>query len=425
METTSSSNLVLGAGIAGIAAAWRLRQKGQQCIILEKDDDWGGLCGHFVIDGFRFDRFVHFSFAPDAQMAQLFESSSPMYSHVPVCYNYYHGCWLRHPAQNNLAPLPAEGKVRIIEDFVNRPHKDSSEISRYDEWLRVQYGNYFAEHFPFAYTRKYWGHEAGELETRWVGERMRISPLTEVLRGAFNEQDENYYYTAHMNYPKKGGYRSILNSCREGLDIRFRKKVVAIDPRAQTVSLDDGTCFPYERLYSSLPLPEMVRLIPDCPKEVQEAAAQLSWTCGYQVSLGFNRPDVAKYLWFYIYDEDVPPARVYSPNLKSPDNVPAECSALQAEVFYANDAVIPPPEEVWETTVNQLKTTCRFSEEDIIVRDIRFEPYANVAFTPPIYSARECIHAWLRSHNIAPIGRFGLWDYLWSHQTFAQSINLT
>ena len=418
METTSPGNLVLGAGIAGISAAWHLQQKGQQSVILEKDDDWGGLCGYFVIDGFRFDRFVHFSFTPDEKMAALFEESSPLYAHPPVSYNYWHGYWLKHPAQNNLAPLSTEEKVRIIEDFVNRPRKEPADISRYDEWLRVQYGNYFAEHFPFAYTRKYWGHEASELETRWVGNRLHVSPLGEVLRGAFAEQEENFYYTTFMKYPKKGGFRSILDRCREGLDIRFRKKVVAIEPRSQTVCLEDGSRVLYKRLFSSLPLPEMVRLVPDCPEEVQGAAAQLTWTCGYQISLGFNRADVAKHLWFYIYDEDVLPARVYSPNLKSPDNVPEGCSSLQAEVFYANDAVIPPAAEVLERTVDKLKGICGFSDADVVIRDIRSEPYANVTFTPSIYTARKRILNWLRSLNITPIGRFGLWDYLWSHQAF-------
>ncbi len=411
-------NVILGAGIAGISAAWHLQQRGEQSVIYEQDADWGGLCGHFVIDGFRFDRFVHFSFTPDEQMAALFERSSPLYSHVPVCYNYWHGHWLRHPAQNNLAPLPCEEKVRIIEDFVARPRKDAASISCYDEWLRVQYGDYYAEQFPFAYTRKYWGHEAHELETRWVGERMRVSSLAEVLRGAFVEQEENFYYTSHMNYPKKGGYRSILDRCREDLDIQFNKKVTAIDVKERVVYFADGSRIPYSRLFSSVPLPEMVHIVLDCPAEVQRAADQLSWTRGYQVSLGFNRPDVAKYLWFYIYDEDIPPARVYSPNLKSPDNVPTGCSSLQAEVFYANDATLPPAEEVLRITVDQLKEICDFSEEDIIVRNIHFEPYANVTFTPPIYSARETVLSWLRSLNITPIGRFGLWDYLWSHQAF-------
>ena len=54
MRNTSPNNLVLGAGIAGISAAWHLQQEGQHSIILEKDDDWGGLCGYFVMEDFPF-----------------------------------------------------------------------------------------------------------------------------------------------------------------------------------------------------------------------------------------------------------------------------------------------------------------------------------------------------------------------------------
>ena len=188
-----SNNVILGAGIAGISAAYHLKQKGENSVIFEKDNDWGGLCGFFEIDGFRFDRFVHFTFAKDEKIAELFAKSSPLYAHPPVSYNYWRGCWLKHPAQNNLAPLPIEEKVKIIDSFVNRPRKDVAEISDYAEWLRVQYGDYFAENFPFAYTRKYWGVEAKQLETKWVGNRLHVSPLPEVLRGAFAEQQENFY----------------------------------------------------------------------------------------------------------------------------------------------------------------------------------------------------------------------------------------
>lgn len=71
--------------------------------------------------------------------------------------------------------------------------------------------------------------------------------------------------------------------------------------------------------------------------------------------MGFKKPNVAQNLWFYIYDEDIPPARVYSPSLKSPDNAPEGCSSLQAEIFYANGTEIPPAEKVLEETVSKLK----------------------------------------------------------------------
>lgn len=419
-----SNNVILGAGIAGISAAYHLKQKGENSVIFEKDNDWGGLCGFFEIDGFRFDRFVHFTFAKDEKIAELFAKSSPLYAHPPVSYNYWRGCWLKHPAQNNLAPLPIEEKVKIIDSFVNRPRKDVAEISDYAEWLRVQYGDYFAENFPFAYTRKYWGVEAKQLETKWVGNRLHVSPLPEVLRGAFAEQQENFYYTKFMNYPKKGGFRSIMNECRKGLDIRLNKKAVRIDTAAKQVEFADGTVEKYDNLISSLPLPEIIKMISDVPENVQNAAKQLRWTCGYQVSLGFNRPDVAKYLWFYIYDEDVPPARVYSPNLKSPDNAPKGCSSLQAEVFFANDAKIADKDEVLRQTVSKLKEICQFKDSDVVVKDIRFEPYANIIFTPEIYESRKVVREWLQAQGIKTIGRFGEWDYLWSHQAFESGMKV-
>ena len=116
-----SDNVILGAGIAGISAGYHWKKAGIPCVIYEKDGDWGGLCGNFSLDGFRFDRFVHLSFAPDEETRKLFSGRCGMHEHTPFPSNYYHGLWLRHPAQNNLAPLSAGEKVDIVADFVDRP----------------------------------------------------------------------------------------------------------------------------------------------------------------------------------------------------------------------------------------------------------------------------------------------------------------
>ena len=54
-----SSTVILGSGISGISAGYHLKKAGEESVIFEKNDDWGGLCGNFTIDGFRFDRFRH------------------------------------------------------------------------------------------------------------------------------------------------------------------------------------------------------------------------------------------------------------------------------------------------------------------------------------------------------------------------------
>ena len=183
---------------------------------------------------------------------------------------------------------------------------------------------------------------------------MHAPNLDEVLRGAFHEQEKNFYYTSYMKYPKKGGFRSLLDKCREGLDIRFNKEVTHIDPDRKTISFRDGTSTEYTRLISSLPLPEIVKFLPKIPDDVKKAANGLMHTSGYMVSMGFARQDVARHLWFYIYDENIMPARVYSPNLKSLDNVPEGCSSLQAEVFFSNRSKIPDARTVMDNTIRSL-----------------------------------------------------------------------
>lgn len=416
--------VIIGSGIAGISAGYHLKKNYENVIIYEKNNDWGGLCGNFTIDGFRFDKFVHFTFADDDNIKNLFEDSSPTYSHPPVSSNYYQGIWLKHPAQNNLAPLPSEIKVNIITDFISRPKNNIEDIENYGQWLRVQYGNYFAEKFPFVYTRKYWGVDPKYLETKWVGNRMYVPDLAEVLKGAFETQEENFYYTNFMRYPKQGGFRSILNKCREGLDIRFNKEVVKINTNEHFIEFSDGVKETYDRLISSMPLPEIVKIIDDCPGDVKNAASNLRYTSGYMVSLGFNKPDIAEYLWFYIYDEDILSARVYSPSMKSPDNVPEGCSSLQAEVFWANTTKQPDEDMVLKNTIDNMVKMSICKEKDIVVKDIRYEKYANVIFDKEIYKNRQVVLDYLARIGIDSIGRFGKWDYLWTHQAFKSGMDV-
>lgn len=410
--------VILGSGISGLSAGYHLKEKGIPSVIYEKDSDWGGLCSNFMIDGFRFDKFVHLSFAKEDYVKEIFASSTSFVEHQPLANNYYKGYWLKHPAQNNLYPLPQEEKNKIIEDFKNRKQKEVSEISDYAEWLECQYGKYFAHNFPFVYTRKYWGKEPKELETKWVGERMYSPSLDEVTEGANHPVEKNFYYASSMRYPEKGGYKNFLSGIRDGLNIKFNKEIVKIHPDKKEIIFSDGTKDSYDELISSLPLPEIVIMIENVPKDVLDAAKNLKYTSGYMVSLGFNREDVAKDLWFYIYDEDILSARVYSPSIKSKDNVPEGCSSIQAEVFFANDSEAFSSDMVLENTMNKLSEIYSFSKDEVIVKDIRFEKYANVIFNHQVYENRQIVLDYLKSIGIKNIGRFGKWEYLWSDQAF-------
>ena len=410
------NNLILGAGISGIGAAYELKQNKLDSLILEKRKSWGGLLDNFTVDGFRFDKFIHLSFAKDDYVNDIFYKT-PLLKHKPLSYNFYKGSWLKHPAQNNLYPLSQEVKDLILKDFKERENKDVSEIKDYEEWLRVQYGNYFAENFPMVYTEKYWTIKAKELETKWVGNRLYKPTIEEVEGGCITDITPNTYYAKEMRYPKKGGYKTFLQPMVDQVEIETSAKVESIDLKGKIVTANNKE-YHFDNLINSLPLPEICKLIKDIPTEVLNASEKLNYTSGYLVSLGFNKPDLADKLWFYIYDKEILPARVYSSSMKSPDNVPEGCSSVQAEIYFNKGEKLDKSDsDILEDTIEKFIGMGLFKQEDLIVKDIRSEKYANVIFDHHIYKNRKIVTDYLEENNIISVGRFGEWEYYWSDQS--------
>lgn len=416
-------NLILGAGIAGLGASYALSQRGWNSVILEKDNTYGGLCSCFEVNGFRFDRFVHFSFSNIGQVNEIFSKvEGGFFRYIPNPSNIYKGKWIKHPAQNNLYVLDGEEKKVIIKDFKNRLDASTVKVNNYEDWLRLQFGNYFAEHFPMVYTRKYWMKEACELRTEWVGKRIYQPSLDEVIAGSKSENERITYYAKEMRYPKIGGYQHFLKVMADKADVKYQSEVKHIDTKKRTVEVKNGKVYSYERLISSLPLPEIIPMLDEVPEKIKEAVSMLEATSGYHVSIALKTNNIPPYLWWYIYDEDILAARVYSPSLKSPDNVPEGCSSLQMEVYCKENEYTE--QELINGTIGKLIEIGIVKEEDILFTHIGFEKYANVIFTEPIYRARKVVRDWLREQGVETIGRFGEWDYLWSDQSLLSGLHI-
>lgn len=416
-------NLILGAGIAGLGASYALKDKGEQSLILEKDANYGGLCGSFSINGFIFDRFVHLSFSKEECVNNIFRIGAPeIIRHTPNPANIYRGKWIKHPALNNLYVLEQQEIDAVIEDFVKRPTNITEIPTDYEQWLRLQYGNYFAEHFPMVYTRKYWMKEAKELRTEWVGNRLYQPSLDEVISGSKKEDERITYYAKEMRYPAEGGFATYLKAMVEIADIRYNSKVVTIDTNKKIVTDNNGNEFNYTRLISSLPLPLVVSSLVNVPENIVQAASMLDVTSGYHVSVALKTNKIPPYLWWYIYDEEILATRVYSPSLKSPQNAPKGCSSLQMEVYCKEGDYTE--QQLLDGTVGKIVKMGLINKEDILFTHIGFEPYANVIFTKPIYDSRKIVREYLLGVGIKTIGRFGEWDYFWSDQSLMSGLNV-
>jgi protoporphyrinogen oxidase len=364
---------------------------------------------------------VHLSFASEPEVRAVFDRT-PYETHDAVSLNWDDGFWLKHPAQNNMFPLPAEQKVALIAGLAEGAGEESG-IRNYRDWLIHQYGGPIAARWPLVYTEKYWTVDAAELGTDWIGKRMRRADLREVLQGAFSAETPNTYYISQMRYPTRGGYRAFIDPLALEADLRFGHSVVAIDTRSRVIGFGNGERVTYTNLVSTLPLPRLIELAADAPDEVCADASTLFATELDLVSIGLSRADVPPSLWFYIYDRDILAARAYSPSRKSADNAPAGTSSMQFEIYSSRRK----PQtlggaDLIENCVAALERMGLAGRDEILFTDHRKLAYANVVFDLGMEERRDRVRDWVASRGVALAGRFGEWEYLWSNQAMMSGL---
>lgn len=226
-----------------------------------------------------------------------------------------------------------------------------------------------------------------------------------------------------MNYPKVGGYKNFVSEIVPQLDIRCNFKVTAIDTENKILTFENGETCQYENLISTMPLTILAKMITKNP-EVLHAAENLQTTSMALVSVGYNKKFDFPTNWFYVYDEDIPFARVHSPSRKSPDNVPENCSSLQFEIYYSREMPMKfSDEELIEKTLSSMEKISVAKREDVQVVDCRHVKFANVIFYKDMEKYREIVRREVERQKIISCGRFGKWDYLWSDQSFMSGYN--
>lgn len=415
---------IVGAGMAGYGAAYCLAQQGLPAVIYEQNSFPGGhTATHDLGNGFRFDDGPHVSFTKDERIQNLFaESVEGQYEVIQVAVNnYFRGHWVKHPAQCNLHGLPEELVVEVLRDFIQARQQEPSQIRNYEDWLRATYGDKFAETFPMQYGKKYHTTDAANMSTDWLGPRLYVPDLDEVLKGALSPQTPEVHYVTHFRYPTHGGFVSYLNGFLPNAELKLNHQVAEIVPATKTLRFANGPEVEYDGLVSSIPLPKLIPLISEAPSEVLQSAAQLAWTTCVTVNIGINRSDISECHWTYFYDDDYFFTRLSFPHMQSPNNVPANAGSIQAEVYYSSKyrPLDRRPEACIEPVLKDLRRCGLLREDDeVLCAEARVVPFGNVIFDLDRAAALEIVHGYLDEIEIAYCGRYGEWGYQWTDESF-------
>jgi protoporphyrinogen oxidase len=438
--------MVLGGGLAGISASYHLGH--DQCRVLEKNAHLYGHIHSVQRDGFTWDEGPHVSFTKHATVKQLFaEAVEGDFDEYPVkTVNYYQGHWIDHPAQSNLYQVPEPLRSLCLDSFLqSRSRVEQPLPVNYQEWLDQAFGPVFARTFPAAYTRKYWTTDPVNLTTDWVGERVFLPKVDEVLAGAKSPLDRQTHYITHVRYPRSGGYQSFATQMAEGMRVQCGVEVESIDLVERKVITSDGRGHTYERLINTLPLPVFIERCVQSTPEMKEAAQVLSCTQLLLVNVTARHPTQIDGNWFYVYDEDKWSTRINCTEKLTPGNAPAGQTGVQVEVYFSKyrEQTATDP-EVAEKVVKEL-VEMGFVRPDLLkagMDDVAWfthrVPWANILFDAPRREALDVIWKGLEAYgleretqdldamtdwsrnepstrgSLVMAGRFAQWKYFWT-----------
>jgi len=418
-----SNIVVLGTGMAGMGAAYRLHGEGIKPVVYDKNPYHGGHTASFVDNGFLFDLGPHISFTKDERIQGLLaDAVDQKYESVQVnLTNYWQGFWPTHPVQLHLHGLPAELVVKVISDFVAEAHAPEREVKNYADWLLAGFGRTFAETFPMTYARKYHTTTAENMSTDWLGPRMYRPSLDEILLGALSVSAPQKHYITHFRYPSEGGFLAYLKKFVPLGNLKLGHELVSVDPKARQLTFANGLVTAYEGLVSSVPLPELIRMIPSAPPDVRAAAQRLACTTCVLVNVGLNRHDLSPGQITYFYDEDLCFARLSFPHMLAASNVPNGTGSIQAEVYFSSKyrPLTGAPEDMIEPVIRDLRKVGLIKDgDDILYKGARLLRYANIIFDLERAEAVKTVHAYLDEVGISYCGRYGDWGYMWTDESF-------
>ena len=279
-----------------------------------------------------------------------------------------------------------------------------------------------AKHFAIPYNRKLWAVPLNEIETSWLGGRVPLPDLEEMIDGALRPVPKPVGPNARFGYPLRGGFQALMDGFLPLLrgELELNARVTEVHPSKHQLVLADGRRFVYDQLVSTMPLPRLVRMTgTEAPRSVRDAAEKLRHVSVRCVNLGVARSDVTEKHWVY-YPEDTVFHRIFMQGNASPHcNAPGGFG-LTCEITYSPSKPLPcSGDELIDLCIADcIRTGLLRPDDRIIARNEIDMPYAYVVYDHERLQNFRVIDDWCARHDIILAGRYSEWQYYNSDHAF-------
>ena len=452
--------LILGAGPTGLSAAYHY---GADAVLLERNASVGGLCRSVVDKGFTFDYAGHIMFSNDPYVLELYNLllGDNLHWQEREAWVYTEGIFTRYPFQGALYGLPTDiikecilGAIEARYGVSNNVHErikgdrplvdccadgvapeggQTSQVKRagdkesFEAFIYATWGAGIAKYFAIPYNKKLWKVPLSQMETSWLGGRVPLPDLGQIIAGAIEPVGKPMGPNARFGYPLSGGFQALMTGFLPLIDglVETKAEITRLFPHQHIAVLADGRQYRYDQMISTMPLPELIRLIRgEAPEKVRAAAESLQHVSVRCVNLGINRADITDKHWIYFAGNTLF-HRVFVQGNASPLCSPPNSCGLTCEITYSDAHPLPlEGQELIDRCIRECIEVGLFTAEDNVVAANQIDiPYAYVIYDHPRKSNVEIVRNWLLLQDITLAGRYSEWEYYNSDHAFIAGKN--
>jgi len=429
--------LIIGAGPAGLTAAYELAKAGRPSTIVEADAEYvGGIARTARYKGFRFDIGGHRFFSKNNEIEALWREILPdeFIEVNRLSRIYYDGKFFDYPLRpaNALRNLGLRRSFMSVMSYLYRRLRPIRPERSFRDWVVNRFGERLYETFFRSYTEKVWGMRCDEISADWAAQRIKGLSLTSAVLSALRIRRPGGGVVKTLidrfRYPRLGPGR-MWERCVELVEERGCR--VDMDRTVVRLERDDGgitaaICrdaagaehrYPCERVISSMPLRDLVDAMePAAPDSVVAAAGSLRYRDFLTVALIVKERECLPDNWIYIHEPSVRVGRVQNFRRWSEAMVPdPDMNVLGLEYFcFEGDDLWAMDDEALIALGRDEIVRIGLARHDAIVDGavVRM-PKAYPIYDDGYREAVAVIRNWLRAEvpNIAPAGRNGMHKY--------------
>ena len=440
MEDERQEVVIMGAGPAGLTAAYELMKHDVPVTIIEKDPSYvGGLARTVEHKGYRFDIGGHRFFSKNQEVEDLWtEILGPeMLTRDRLSRIYYQGKYFAYPlkATNALWNLGLIETIRCMASYARArlfpmPHPRS-----FEDWVRNQFGWRLYKIFFKTYTEKVWGISTTQLSADWAAQRIKSLDMWLVIKSALlphrkpsHRGDIVTTLIDSFRYPRLGpgqmwervatiaggkGQPVIYGHAVDHIKHdRGRVRKVVTKTASGQIHEYAGTDF-----VSSIPIRQLIdRLDPAPPEAVQKAAKSLCYRDFISVALMIDRADVFPDNWIYIHDPSVRVGRIQNFKNWSPAMVPDQsktCLGLEYFCFEGDGLWTSDDATLVKLATKELEQlgVCTPQQvfDGVVIRQPKAYPVYDDAYQEHVDVVRDYLRTQLS--NLHLVGRNGMHKY--------------